>query len=119
MVATVSAAPAARPGMHIMRALIVASGAAFALSLAFLSSAPAFALDAAPAGAGACSGCHAAASGVASPVPRLAGLDAADMVKAMQAFRAGTRPATVMDRIAKGFNDAEIQAIAEWYARQR
>ena len=123
MVATVSAAPAARPGMHIMRALIVASGAAFAfalsLALAFLSSAPASALDAAPAGAGACSGCHAAASGVASPVPRLAGLDAADMVKAMQAFRAGTRPATVMDRIAKGFNDAEIQAIAEWYARQR
>lgn len=43
----------------------------------------------------------------------------ADIVKAMQEFRAGKRPATVMDRIAKGFTDGEIQAIAEWYARQR
>ena len=36
----------------------------------------------------------------------------------MQAFRAGQRPATVMDRIAKGFSDAEVQAIAAWYAQQ-
>jgi cytochrome c553 len=108
-----------------MRALIAASAAALALcvSIAFtftiMSAAPALAVEATPAGAAACSGCHAAASGVASPVPRLAGLDAALIVQAMQAFRAGTRPATVMDRIAKGFNDAEIQAIAEWHARQR
>jgi cytochrome subunit of sulfide dehydrogenase len=32
----------------------------------------------------------------------------------MEAFRQGARPATVMDRIAKGFSDAEIAAIAEW-----
>ncbi len=32
--------------------------------------------------------------------------------------RAGQRPATVMDRIAKGFSDAEVQAIAAWYAQQ-
>jgi sulfide dehydrogenase cytochrome subunit len=37
----------------------------------------------------------------------------------MQEFRAGTRAGTVMDRIAKGFTDAEIQAIAAWYAQQR
>jgi cytochrome subunit of sulfide dehydrogenase len=47
-------------------------------------------------------------------VPRLVGLDAAAMVAAMHAFRGGTRPATVMDRIAKGFNDDEIKAIATW-----
>ena len=37
----------------------------------------------------------------------------------MQAFRTGQRPATVMDRIAKGFTDDEIQAIAAWYAQQQ
>jgi cytochrome subunit of sulfide dehydrogenase len=37
----------------------------------------------------------------------------------MQGFKTGQRKATVMDRIAKGFSDAEIQAIAEWYAQQR
>jgi cytochrome c553 len=32
----------------------------------------------------------------------------------MQAFRSGGRPSTVMGRIAKGFTDTEIQAIAAW-----
>jgi len=72
-----------------------------------------------PAGAAACSGCHAASAGVPTPVPRLAGRDRADIVKAMQEFRAGTRAATVMDRIARGFTDQEILAIAAWYASQR
>jgi cytochrome c553 len=37
----------------------------------------------------------------------------------MRAFRSGQAPSTVMDRIAKGFSDAEIEAIAAWYATQR
>lgn len=72
-----------------------------------------------PAGAAACSGCHPVTTRVTSPVPRLAGLDQAAIVKAMQDFRSGQRAGTVMDRIAKGFTDAEIQAIAAWYAAQR
>jgi cytochrome c553 len=72
-----------------------------------------------PAGAPSCTGCHPASTRVTSPVPRLAGLDRAAIIKAMQDFRSGARPGTVMDRIAKGFTDAEIQAIAAWYAAQR
>ena len=72
-----------------------------------------------PVGAAACSGCHPASTRVSSPVPRLAGLDRAAIVRAMQDFRSGQRAATVMDRIAKGFTDDEIQAIAAWYATQR
>ena len=45
--------------------------------------------------------------------------DQAAIVKAMQDFRSGVRAATVMDRIAKGFTDEEIQAIAAWYAAQK
>jgi cytochrome subunit of sulfide dehydrogenase len=41
------------------------------------------------------------------------------MVAAMQAYRGGQRLATVMDRIAKGFSDDEIKAIAAWFAMQR
>jgi sulfide dehydrogenase cytochrome subunit len=52
-------------------------------------------------------------------VPRLVGLDRAAIVRAMLDFRSGQRAGTVMDRIAKGFTDAEIQAIAAWYASQR
>ena len=72
-----------------------------------------------PAGAAACTGCHPATTRVTSPVPRLNGLDRAAIARAMQDFRSGARTATVMDRIAKGFSDAEIQAIAAWYAAQK
>lgn len=72
-----------------------------------------------PAGAAACSGCHPATAAVDTPVSRLAGRNAADIVAALQAFRSGQTPATVMDRLAKGFSPDEIQAIAAWYAAQR
>jgi cytochrome c553 len=72
-----------------------------------------------PAGAASCTGCHPASARVTSPVVRLAGLERTAIVKALQEFRAGQRAATVMDRIAKGFTDDEIQAIAAWYAAQR
>jgi cytochrome subunit of sulfide dehydrogenase len=72
-----------------------------------------------PAGAASCSGCHPNSSRVTSPVPRLLGLERAAIVRALQEFRSGQRTATVMDRIAKGFTDEEVQAIAAWYASQR
>jgi cytochrome c553 len=49
----------------------------------------------------------------------LASLDAASIVTAVDAYRAGTRPATVMDRIARGFSHDEIVAIAAWLAASR
>jgi cytochrome subunit of sulfide dehydrogenase len=73
----------------------------------------------APPGAASCTGCHPANANVDTPVPRLTGRDAAELAAALQAFRSGRRPATVMDRIAKGFSDDEIKLIAAWYAAQR
>jgi cytochrome c553 len=90
-----------------------------AAAIGSLSIAAATAAAEPPPGAAACSGCHPTSTKVTSPVPRLVGLDRAAIVRAMQEFRAGTRSATVMDRIAKGFTDDEIQAIAAWYAGQR
>jgi cytochrome subunit of sulfide dehydrogenase len=72
-----------------------------------------------PPGASSCSGCHAANSGVDTAVPRLAGRKAADIVADMQAFKTGQKASTVMDRIAKGLTDAEVEAIAAWYAQQK
>src|SRR5262249_48464835 len=73
----------------------------------------------APPGATSCSGCHPATSGVDTPVPPLAGRNPADLLRQMQAFRSGEGKTTVMDKIARGFSDEEIQAIAAWYAEQR
>jgi cytochrome c553 len=84
-----------------------------------VASATAAAAAEAPAGAASCTGCHPASTGVDTPVPPLAGRNAAELAAQMQAFRSGRTPSTVMDRIAKGFTDAEIEAIAAWYAAQR
>lgn len=73
----------------------------------------------APAGAASCSGCHAANAAIVTPVPRLEGRRAADIADAMMAFRAGTRMGTIMDRIAKGFSEEEIRALAAWYADRK
>jgi len=69
-----------------------------------------------PPGASSCSGCHALRPEVVTAVPGLTGRSAAELASQMQAFKSGQRPSTVMGRIAKGFSEAEAQAIAEWYA---
>jgi FAD dependent oxidoreductase len=56
-----------------------------------------------PPGASSCSGCHPASNRVDTPVPRLRGHHPEEIVAAMQAFRSGERPSTVMGRIAKDF----------------
>jgi cytochrome c553 len=48
----------------------------------------------------------------------LQGRPADDIVAQLDAFRSGSRPATVMDRIVKGFSPAEVKALAAWFAQQ-
>jgi cytochrome c553 len=49
-------------------------------------------------------------------MPPLAGRSADEIVTAMRAFRDGSRPAVLMDRIARGYDEAETAAIAAWIA---
>lgn len=90
-----------------------------AFAIVWASVTPASAIDVAPPGAAACSGCHPASRAVETPFTRLTGRNAAEIATALQEFRTGARPGTVMDRIAKGFTDDEIKAIAAWYAAQK
>ncbi len=84
----------------------------------FATAVPAGAQSAAPPGASACSGCHGAGS-AGGIVASLRGQAPEEIVAAMRAFRTGQLPATVMDRIAKGFTDEETRAIASWVSGQR
>jgi len=72
-----------------------------------------------PPGAAACSGCHPTGATATSSISRLYGRDAGDIMTAMTGFRDGSLPATVMTRIAKGFSDDELRAIAAWLAAQK
>lgn len=74
------------------------------------------AASAPPPGAAACSGCHAVPAREGAAMPSLVGLDAERIAAAMLAYRRGEGAPTVMDRIARGFTEAEIRAIADWIA---
>ena len=67
-----------------------------------------------------CAGCHGTngvSNGPASP--SLAGLDYDYMVDAMKQFKAGERRSTIMTRIAKGYNDEEIEAMSKFFADKK
>jgi sulfide dehydrogenase cytochrome subunit len=98
-----------------MKALCVA----VAIATVMASSLPVIAASEPPPGAASCSGCHASGAAAASSVSRLYGRDAGDIMTAMAGFRDGSAPATVMNRIAKGFSDDELRAIAAWLAAQK
>jgi len=68
-----------------------------------------------------CANCHGAGGRAVdgATVPGLAGMPAGYIVEQMKAFKAGTRPATVMHQLAKGFSDAQIESVAAYFAAQR
>ena len=103
----------------MMKALRIALGIAAATATVLASSGPALAASAPPPGAASCSGCHPAGAMTATTVSRLYGRDAGEITTAMTGFRDGSLPATVMNRIAKGFSDDELRAIAAWLAAQK
>jgi cytochrome c553 len=88
-----------------------------ALVSALLLAGPAQAAEAPP-GASSCTGCHASTKVADSVIPRIAGRKAADIATAMREFKSGAWPSSVMGRIAKGFDDQQIDAIAAWFAAQ-
>lgn len=92
----------------------VAAGA-LALSAAALAAPPTPAML-----ANACAGCHGtngASAGLS--MPSLAGQNRIAMVEAMKGFKSGERPSSVMGRLAKGYSDAEIEAMADFFAAQK
>jgi len=73
-----------------------------------------------PAQADACAACHGPDGRSQGAIPSINHLPAEDFTIALKAFRADTRQGTVMNRIAKGLDDAEISAMAAYFAaRQR
>lgn len=66
-----------------------------------------------------CAACHGTLGrlGNESFMP-LAGMPAGQFFNTMVDFRTGKRPATLMGHVARGFNDAELQAMAAFFAAQ-
>jgi cytochrome c553 len=65
-----------------------------------------------------CANCHGTNGIAKGAMPSLAGQKKEYIAEQMRAFREGKRPATLMHQIAKGYTDAQVEAVAEFFARQ-
>ncbi|MBM3572902.1 MAG: hypothetical protein FJX52_11195 [Alphaproteobacteria bacterium] len=88
-------------------------------SLLSLATSPAWSQSAAPSGAmlgAACVLCHGPDSAGAGGVAAIKGHNKDYIADMMKKFKSGERPSTVMGRLAKGFSDAEIEAVSAYFA---
>jgi cytochrome c553 len=97
-----------------MKTILIGAGC-----IAALLSAPAEAQDpnAARSLAATCFTCHGSdGRSVGGIPPGLAGRDKAELLQTMKDFQSGKRPATIMHQHAKGYTDAQLEAIAGYFA---
>ncbi len=71
--------------------------------------------------AGPCANCHGTNGKSNGKIPTLAGRPATALAAVMKAFKSETpTPATtIMNRIAKGYTDEQIEALAKYFAEQK
>lgn len=65
-----------------------------------------------------CAACHGTDGKSAGINANLAGIGKELLVKTFKEFKSGEKPATVMHQLAKGYNDAQIDAIATYLSAQ-
>ena len=67
-----------------------------------------------------CANCHGTdGHALGSAVAPLAGRSKDEIVAQMKAFRDGSRPATVMNQLARGYTDRQVEGLAAYLAAQK
>jgi sulfide dehydrogenase cytochrome subunit len=107
--------PACGEIMNLVSPLIIAIVIALASSIPDASAA-----DAGRDIAANCATCHGTdGRSRGGAIPSLAGRDKTAIVQDVRDFRDGKRPSTVMQQLAKGYTDAQIEAAASYLAAQK
>ncbi|MBL8524084.1 MAG: c-type cytochrome [Betaproteobacteria bacterium] len=67
-----------------------------------------------------CAACHGTnGNSAGGAIPGLAGTNKEYFVNQMKAFREGKREATIMHQLAKGYSEAETNALGDFFAAQK
>jgi cytochrome subunit of sulfide dehydrogenase len=66
-----------------------------------------------------CAGCHGQEGPGVGMIPAIAGYDRDAFIAHWAEFQANERPATIMNRIARGYSDAEVAALADYFSSLR
>lgn len=98
--------------LHLAAALLMSAAASAALAQDASATLHARAL------AATCANCHGTDGRTVdgSAIPSLVGMPKDYMVMQFKAFKDGSRPATVMHQLSKGFTDQQIDSIATYFA---
>jgi len=62
-----------------------------------------------------CLGCHGPRGNSIGAIPNIQGYPKEVIVSAMQGFRDGSRPQTIMGRIAASYSEQEINALGDYF----
>jgi cytochrome c553 len=54
-----------------------------------------------------------------SPLPALAGRPRDELLAQLKAFKAGTRSSTIMQQLARGYTDAQLEQLAAFFAARK
>jgi sulfide dehydrogenase cytochrome subunit len=92
-----------------------------------IGAAPAFAAPSVSAGerlAATCTACHGTRGNTvtslgSAALPPLAGQPKEALLASLKAFKAGSRPATIMTQLARGYTDEQLEQVAAWFAAQK
>ncbi len=109
----------------LMRVAAIFLGFACNVVQAQSPAAPAFAAaNLGPAGlrsmAANCAACHGTnGASAGGAIAGLAGMNKEYLANQLRLFKEGKREATVMQQLAKGYSDAEINALAEYFSVQK
>jgi sulfide dehydrogenase cytochrome subunit len=63
-----------------------------------------------------CAGCHGTDGASPGSIPSIKGLPSSHLISVMKAFKSGKRKGTVMNRIARGYTDEEIELMAKHFS---
>ncbi|RYY93464.1 MAG: c-type cytochrome [Comamonadaceae bacterium] len=68
-----------------------------------------------------CASCHGTDGRTApgAPIAPLAGMQRDYIAAQLRAFKAGTRPSTIMTQLAKGYSETQIDQLAAYFAAQK
>ncbi len=66
-----------------------------------------------------CANCHNTTGKALTGQPAIAGQSKEFMMRMLKEFKDGRRPATVMHQLTKGYTDAQLESIAEYFAAQK
>ena len=65
-----------------------------------------------------CAACHGTEGRSQRGMPALAGQDSHSLLNQLQQFKAGSKPASVMHQIAKGYSDDQLDLMADFFSQQ-